>query len=199
MCRLSRLLLGSRLLASKTWTQDGIARRKMSTAPTLHRYRLTANSHSSPACHISTSTGHSMGTDLPKAVGGQDEWAQPVELLLASLVGCKTATAHFVARHMWPRRQNRIAAIEFTDVEAVRDVRGALSLPVDEDAPVSSAILHVSGIASVRPHSTEITQAEVAALGKVVEGRCPVAATLAQGGVRMTFEWRLLPPLDEKP
>ncbi len=81
-------------------------------------------------------------TDLPLAAGGCDEAAQPVEMLIASLLGCKAATARFVARHLWPRAHNGIDAIEFIDVEAARDDRGALHLPIDQEAPVSSTLLY---------------------------------------------------------
>jgi len=38
---------------------------------------------------------------------------------------CQVATAHYVARHLWARPHNRFESIEFADVEAVRDPRGA--------------------------------------------------------------------------
>ena len=45
------------------------------------------------------------------AQGGSDAAAQPVETLLAALIGCEQATAAFVARHMQPRMD--LLKIEF--------------------------------------------------------------------------------------
>jgi hypothetical protein len=36
-----------------------------------------------------------------------------------------------------------------------------------------------------------ISDEDVLALGAIVERRCPVAASLAQGGVKLEFQWRL--------
>ena len=112
-------------------------------------------------------------------------------MLLAALVGCKAATAHFVARQLWPRPHNRIERIEFSDVQAARDERGALHLPIHEESPVSASLLYVQGVVRVRPSSMSISDEDVLALGAIVERRCPVAASLAQGGVKLEFQWRL--------
>lgn len=189
--------------------------RSLSSGTRLHLYRISAVcDRGKPLCRSTTSTGHVLATDLPRAAGGGDSFAQPVETLLASLLGCKAATAHYAARQLWPRLHNRIDRIEFADVEAGRDERGALHLPIDEQAPVTSSLLccplpliptppgpaprnqfvphrYVSGIAKVRPSSAAIEQMHVLALGAVVERRCPVAAMMAQGGVRMQFQWLL--------
>eukprot|EP00526_Cylindrotheca_closterium_P021624 CAMPEP_0113655266 /NCGR_PEP_ID=MMETSP0017_2-20120614/29604_1 /TAXON_ID=2856 /ORGANISM="Cylindrotheca closterium" /LENGTH=104 /DNA_ID=CAMNT_0000568481 /DNA_START=71 /DNA_END=381 /DNA_ORIENTATION=+ /assembly_acc=CAM_ASM_000147 len=49
---------------------------------------------------ITTNTGHSLATDIPKPMGGKDTAPQPVETLLASWMGCTQATALFVGRHL---------------------------------------------------------------------------------------------------
>ena len=126
------------------------------------------------------------------ALCSQDDTApQPVELLLASLLGCKTATAHYVARHLWPRPHNKIQSIRFEDIVAERDERGALSLPIDEAPPVTAALLRVRGVARVLPTSSTISASEVAALGRLVEERCPVAATLVAAGCELNVAWEL--------
>jgi len=184
--------------------------RSLSSGTRLHLYRISAVCDGGkPLCRSTTSTGHVLATDLPRAAGGGDSFAQPVETLLASLLGCKAATAHYVARQLWPRLHNRIERIEFAEVEAGRDERGALHLPIDEEAPVTSSLLccsiptppsdrnqfvpcrYVSGIAKVRPSSAAIEQTHVLALGALVERWCPVAAMMAQAGVRMQFQWLL--------
>ena len=176
----------------------------------LHLYRLGAVADAGrPLCRASTSSGHELVTDLPRNSGGENRYAQPVEMLLASLLGCKAATAHFVARHLWPRPHNRIQRIEFVDVLAARDERGALHLPVNEDAPVPSALLYapwccfflvvtlfrmyVRAVVRLTPSSGAIGMKDVVALGSLVEKRCPVAAMLVQAGVQLDFRWMLTP------
>ena len=158
----------------------------------LHTYRLSARSGASrkPSCDILTSTGHDIRTDLPKLSGGADKAPQPVELMVASLLGCKTATAHFVARHLWPRPHNKIDSISFLDVVAERDDRGALTLPITEEPPITAGLLRVTGKAVVSPVSTSaISSADVAELGALVEKRCPVAAMFHASGCSVDFTW----------
>ncbi len=159
-------------------------------------YALTAVGDG-PGSTSRTDTAYTIRTDLPTGVGGQDSAPQPVELLLAALLGCKTATAHFVARNLWERRANRIDAIAFDEVVATRDERGALALPISAAPPVTAALLSVGGRVRVRPRSGSITPADVEAMGRIVEERCPVAATLSAAGVRLEFEWVLDPSLDD--
>lgn len=159
----------------------------------LKAYRLCATSaRRKPGCSV-TAARHTVSTDLPKAAGGDDTAPQPVELMLAGLIGCKTATAHFVARHLWPRPNNRIDTISFSDVVAERDERGALTLPICDDPPITAGLLRVSGIVTVRPSRADhpITADDVVQLGELVEKRCPVAAMFHSSGCVLDFEWRL--------
>lgn len=173
-----------------------VRRASGSTTARMKQYSFEAASTAAgkPGCTVQASTGHTLEMDLPKAVGGADRGPQPVELLVSSLLGCKTATAHFVARHLWQRPHNRIDHIEFSQVVAERDERGALTLPIGTLPPVTSALLSVRGIATVTPAARAqgvITHEQVDELGHLVEVRCPVAATLKAAGVDVDFEWRL--------
>jgi hypothetical protein len=86
--------------------------------------------------HVRTNTpGHELVTDVPaQTMGGTDSAPQPVETLLAALLGCTQATAMFVGRHLKPRVL--IERLEFVHIVAERDERGALSLPIDVDPSV---------------------------------------------------------------
>ena len=160
--------------------------------PMLKRYGLSATSSlRKPRCCVVTSTGHSIGTDLPKLAGGGDEFPQPVELMLAALVGCKTATAHYVAKHLWPRPNHRIDRISFIDVVAERDEHGALTLPIDTAAPTTAGLLRVRGSVWVQPRSDAITDEDIIKLGDIVEQRCPVAAMFHGAGCVLELDWRL--------
>jgi hypothetical protein len=86
---------------------------------------------------VRTNTGHELRTDVPaptSTMGGTDSAPQPVETLLAALLGCTQATAIFVGRHLEPRVL--IERLEFVDIVAERDERGARSLPIDVDPSV---------------------------------------------------------------
>ena len=158
----------------------------------LKRYGLSATSSlRKPSCRVVTSTGHSIGSDLPKAGGGGDECPQPVELMLAALVGCKTATAHYVAKHLWKRPHHRIDHISFVDVVAERDERGALALPIGDPPPTTAGLLRVRGNVVVQPASDAITNEDVINLGALVERRCPVAAMFHGAGCVLELDWRL--------
>ena len=159
----------------------------------LKTYALVGESRGAAACSVRTDTGHTIDTDLPRKLGGRDEAAQPVELLLAALLGCKTATAHYVARHLWQRPNNRIDGIEWVDVVAIRDDDGATSLPITQAPNVSARLMKVSGVGYVRPRGPTIMYEDVKMLGELVEQRCPVAVTLAASGCEVDFEWRLAP------
>ena len=162
----------------------------MAARPKL--YRLAAHSLPRAGCSVQTSTGHTLSTGLPVKQGGDDAAPQPVELLLAALMGCKTATAHFVARHAWPRPHNKIESLRFVDVLAERDERGALSLPIHEPAPVAAGLLRVSGTCLVAPSAgANVRDEDVRLLGEQVERRCPVAAMFRAGGCELDIEWVL--------
>ena len=90
------------------------------------------------------------------------------------------------------RPNNRIAGLEFADVVAERDERGALSLPITAPPPVTAALSRVRGRVLVRPAARGVIgAADVRALGEQVELRCPVAAGLRAGGCDLEFEWLL--------
>ncbi|CAK0902540.1 unnamed protein product [Prorocentrum cordatum] len=167
-------------------------------AARLKRYALAAASQGRAGCAVRFPGGHASATDLPRPAG-DDAAPQPVELLLAALVGCKTATAHFVARHSWPRPFNRIDAIEWADVAAHRDEAIPVSLPICPGSvlPGNPGLLEVRGVAFVRPprgalDAGSIGNEDVRLLGEEVERRCPVAAMVRQSGCRLIFDWRLV-------
>ena len=86
---------------------------------------------------MTTNTGHELHTDVPLKMGGTDSAPQPVETLLAALLGCTQATAIFVGRHLEPRIL--IERLEFVDIVAERDERGALTLPIETDPSDTSS------------------------------------------------------------
>eukprot|EP00793_Prasinoderma_coloniale_P003316 PRCOL_00005951-RA len=128
-----------------------------------------------------TDTGHVLRTDLPKAMGGSDAAAQPVETLLAALIGCEQATAAFVARHMQPRMD--LLKIEF-NYYAERDNRGAVALPLDEEPPVAARLTRVWGTAAVDVRGDEPPE-RIDELHRLVSQRCPIANMFAAAGVDM--------------
>lgn len=156
-------------------------------------YHFSGRALARSGCEVMTSTGHTLRTGLPVKAGGDDSAPQPVECMVAALLGCETATAHFVARHLWPRPHNRIESISFEDIVAERDERGALSLPITEPGPVTAGLIRVDGTARVSPaKGSACTLADVQMLGRIVELRCPVAAMLRASGCTLNVAWTLV-------
>jgi uncharacterized OsmC-like protein len=178
--------------------QGQLARLHSSTSK-IKNYNLSAVGSGS-RCTTETDTGFTIKSDLPKLQGGHNTAPQPVELLLASLVSCKQATAQFVARHMKPNRLH-IAGIEF-QVHAKRDQRGALTLPLSavipnvvetggEDSMPSSRLNNISG--TVKVYSAEnhdpASAEELAELSFQVQHRCPVANMVHASGCNVNLVW----------
>ena len=139
------------------------------------------------AVEMTTDTGHELSTDLPKKMGGTDTAPQPVEHLLAALIGCAQATAIFVGRSMKPRLL--IDKIEF-DIRAHRDARGALQQPIDETPSIPARLQYVSGTAKVFfKGSANISPEQLHLLGEQTEARCPVANMMLASGCTMDIQW----------
>ena len=130
----------------------------------------------------SQTRGHTLKTDTPPSGGGKDTAPQPVETLLAALIGCEGATADFVARML----RTKIRSIDF-ELEASRDPQGAAHLPVDAPAPAVSRLTRIWGVANV---SIDADDATIEKLGRIVHERCPVANMVVASGCSLEIEWR---------
>ena len=124
--------------------------------------------------------------DSVKKQGGTNTAPQPVFLLLASLCGCELATARFVALKSSPKI--KMGRIEF-DLNAKRDERGAISLPLGSSLPVPSRLQHVWGTATV--HDTNATHEQITRLGDEVHLRCPVANMIVLSGCVLDIHWKI--------
>ncbi|KAL7530906.1 hypothetical protein ACHAXR_004661 [Thalassiosira sp. AJA248-18] len=136
---------------------------------------------------METNTGHALQTDVPKKMGGQDSAPQPVEHLLAALIGCTQATAIYVGRMMNPRLI--IDKICF-DIEGYRDERGALELPIDILPTIPARLQCISG--TVRVHfrkGAKVSEVQIMTLGAQTEARCPVANMMHASGCVMDIKW----------
>ena len=137
-----------------------------------------------PGVTISTNTHHTLQTDIPKSMGGTNTAPQPVETLLAALLGCTQATAIFVARQL----QLEILKMEFDDMVAIRDEQGALSLPIDKVPDIPSRVQEITG--TVRVYTPEtIPMEKLELLKEQTEARCPVANMMIASGCQMNVEW----------
>eukprot|EP00927_Polykrikos_kofoidii_P061850 TRINITY_DN5667_c0_g2_i4.p1 TRINITY_DN5667_c0_g2~~TRINITY_DN5667_c0_g2_i4.p1 ORF type:complete len:206 (+),score=34.78 TRINITY_DN5667_c0_g2_i4:250-867(+) len=137
-----------------------------------------------------TARQHTISTGLPRTMGGKDVAPQPVELFLAALVGCETATAVFVAQKMRPRFP--LGRICF-DYSAERDERGALAQPIDVAPEVPARLQHITGRATVHltPGSQTESKQRLATLKEQVEARCPIASMVTASGCTMDVDWVL--------
>lgn len=156
--------------------------------PCLHTksYKIQGIGQGS-AVEMKTNTNHQLSTDLPMKMGGKDTSAQPVELLLAALIGCTQATSIYVGRMMKPRLL--IDRIEFA-LEGYRDERGALALPIDQSPTIAARLESVSGTVKVYfKKGVSPTRSEFLILKKQTETRCPVANMIHASGCKMDIEW----------
>lgn len=153
------------------------------------RYQITGDGCGTAAAV--TARGHKIFTDVPRSGGGDDAAAQPVELLLAALIGCETATASFVARQLGVS----LGSVAF-ELDAVRDTRGSAHVPVDAPAPAPSRLSRITGVARVTTDDPGLDVETLERLGRIVHARCPVANMMDASGCALEIDWRLatLPP-----
>jgi len=150
------------------------------------RYKIHGTGMRS-AVEMKTNTGHNLYTDVPVKMGGKDEAPQPVEHLLAALIGCTQATAVYVGRMMKPRLI--IERIEF-DLEGFRDERGALELPIEQFPSIPARLDCVSGVAKLHFKKGITPSTEQLMMLKVqTEARCPVANMMLASGCKMHIDW----------
>jgi len=138
---------------------------------------------------MTTNTGHLLKTDVPLKMGGKDTAPQPVETLLAALVGCTQATAVFVGRQMEPRIL--IDRLEF-DVSAARDERGALELPITKDPTIPARLQKITGTIRIYTKGNKgdtLTKEQLGILSHQTELRCPVANMILASGCEMNVVW----------
>ena len=147
---------------------------------------------------MTTDTGHALATDVPRKMGGDDAAPQPVEHLLAALLGCTQATAVYVGRRMSPRLL--VDTIEF-EVRAHRDERGALQLPIDRLPSVPARLQRVEGDVKVRfrggQDAAAVSEEQLQLLAEQTEARCPVANMMAASGCEMDLRWTHAHGVDE--
>eukprot|EP00814_Leptocylindrus_danicus_P014616 CAMPEP_0116019584 /NCGR_PEP_ID=MMETSP0321-20121206/9318_1 /TAXON_ID=163516 /ORGANISM="Leptocylindrus danicus var. danicus, Strain B650" /LENGTH=184 /DNA_ID=CAMNT_0003490171 /DNA_START=346 /DNA_END=900 /DNA_ORIENTATION=- len=168
-------------------SRDGLSfeKEKLSTKH-LKSYSIRATGHNS-ATKSQTNTGHELQSDVPKSMGGGDAAPQPVEHLLAALIGCTQATAMFVGRSMSPRLS--INKLEF-DIKANRDNRGALQQPINKVPAIPSRLQAVSGTVKVfLGNGRALSQDELDLLAWQTEVRCPVANMMMASGCKMDIQW----------
>jgi uncharacterized OsmC-like protein len=181
---------------------------KTTATTTMKHYHVsgTTTNKNRSGTTVSTSTGHTMVTDLPKKMGGQDEAAQPIELFLASFIGCTQATALYVGRRMSTASTSSFssAATSFSsaspssilidrmefNIHAIRDERGSLALPIDHEPPVPARILEINGTVTVYVSPPAVlTKEQLHFLHEQTELRCPVANMIMASGCPMNVEW----------
>eukprot|EP00928_Gymnodinium_smaydae_P006335 TRINITY_DN12236_c0_g1_i1.p1 TRINITY_DN12236_c0_g1~~TRINITY_DN12236_c0_g1_i1.p1 ORF type:complete len:241 (-),score=62.08 TRINITY_DN12236_c0_g1_i1:63-785(-) len=168
---------------------SGVAERDPSdeSSTTMKTYHAVGRSEGAKAAVLCG--GHKVVSDVPFSMGGKESAPQPMELLLSALVGCEAATATFVARSMKPRLH--LESIDFS-LDAERDVRGQLSLPVDEGPPVPAQLTRITGTAAVRlAAGEELPAGGLALLKEQVESRSPVTSMIRASGCDMEVEWVL--------
>lgn len=119
--------------------------------------------------------------DEPRALGGTDLGANPMEYMLGALMGCETVLMAIVAQE----RNFAYEGLEY-DLRGTLDLRG------------------LEGVAGIRPYFQEITgtvrvtttedEAALLDVAKEVERRCPVYTTLEAADVKFDVKWVAVRP-----
>eukprot|EP00931_Biecheleriopsis_adriatica_P109236 TRINITY_DN83509_c0_g1_i1.p1 TRINITY_DN83509_c0_g1~~TRINITY_DN83509_c0_g1_i1.p1 ORF type:complete len:188 (-),score=27.61 TRINITY_DN83509_c0_g1_i1:182-745(-) len=150
--------------------------------PRWKGYHLTATGSGCSSATL-TDDGYEIASDTPIAAGGKATAPQPVQLLLAALVGCEQATANFVAAKM---RLPAIRRIEF-DIHAERDEWGSMAPPIRQSPQQVSRLQRIWGTATV---FTDASESEVAEIAAAVKQRCPVANMVIASGCQLEVQWQ---------
>ena len=122
-----------------------------------------------------------------------------MELLLASLAGCATATAEFVFKNWeWGGGGGEgadgvtVESLSF-EIEAWRDQRGVLTMPLSKDPPVPAMLQSITG--TVKVHTVPyLPTSELQPLAHAVESRCPIANMLTLSGCNLDLKWSSVAP-----
>lgn len=191
---INSILRNSRKLDYGATFQSLFMSNKFSTSTTKNKskgkqiyknYKVKGGGYGSHCEIITQDDWWNISSDVPISQGGTNKAPQPVLLLLASLCGCELATARFVAFRSDPKIV--MGRIEF-DIDAKRDERGALHLPLYTEPPVPARLEHVWGTATV--YDSNASQEQISALGHEVHKRCPVANMMVLSGCRLEIDWR---------
>ena len=192
---INSILRNSRKLDHGATFQSFHMSNKFSTSATKNKskgkqiyknYKVKGGGYGSHCEIITQDDWWNISSDVPISQGGTNKAPQPVLLLLASLCGCELATARFVAFRSDPKIV--MGRIEF-DIDAKRDERGALHLPLYTEPPVPARLEHVWGTATV--YDSNASQEQISALGHEVHKRCPVANMMVLSGCRLEIDWRI--------
>jgi uncharacterized OsmC-like protein len=130
------------------------------------RFAVSASSASPARVQVSTRQ-FTLTVDEPPELGGQDQGANPVEYLLASLVGCLNVVAHLVAREQGI---------------TLRGLTISASGEVNPDRLLNVPTADRAGFKAIGVElvvDTDATPEALARWRQVVESRCPVSDNLS--------------------
>lgn len=119
---------------------------------------------------------HVMLVDEPKARGGTDLAATPLETMLSSFLACTNVIANMVAREM----NIEISGMDL-NLSADFDTRGVFN-KADVRVPFPRIVMSVK-------LDTTASAGEIEALKVAVARRCPVSVILRQAGVEIDDTW----------
>jgi uncharacterized OsmC-like protein len=128
-------------------------------------FKVSAQSESPARVRVSA-RDFSLIIDEPPALGGDDHGANPVEFILAGLVGCLNVVAHLVAKELGI---------------VVRSLKLDAEGPVNPERLLNVSFAERAGYKAIRVKVEADTDADPATLERwrsIVESRCPVSDNL---------------------
>lgn len=111
---------------------------------------------------------HNMIIDQPKAMGGNDEGCNPMELFLASLPACICAIGRIIAN------QKRLT---------LRGISVVVEGDIDKDFLLGKTTEGRAGFTEIRAHvnvDADMSQEEKEAFVHEIESRCPIADNISE-------------------
>ena len=127
-------------------------------------YKVNSKLKEGLKVEVNDGRGHSIIIDEPEGMGGTDKGMTPVEITLASLAGCFSITAAFLAKKM---------RVDINDIEM--EVEG----DIDEEA--MSSVEVDSGFKEIRFNfkiDADAPKEKVEKIYNSIEDYCPVSDTL---------------------
>ena len=127
-------------------------------------YKVNSTLKEGMKVEVNDGRGHSIVIDEPEGLGGTDEGMTPVEITLASLAGCFSITASFLAKKM---------RVDINNIEM--EVEG----DIDEEAMSSTDV--ESGFKEIRFNfkiDSDAPKEKIEKIYESIEDYCPVSDTL---------------------
>lgn len=152
----------------------------MSEIQHLETFKATAEGKGWPTSVNITGTEWKLQADEPVEDGGSNSGPNPMQYFITALASCQNEQAQVVAEEL-------SISIEKIDIDLAVDLN--LDGFMGEDDHSNNCFKQANLTAIVHGN---ITQEQIAELGKRVDNRCPILSVLRNSGCTINSSWRLV-------